>query len=459
MQTTPKPPSIFPIKAANSWGCKVVLPDKSRHSVSLRIPYPGNVREAEARARELQSDVNTRKLDQSLRWLGEKSAETLKFKLGLKKPDDSGSIVAPAKDPETWHEARLAWLATYPDRKTIAGKINDVDLTKKDYSHRTRVFCEWAERTGVSLKGKSATTVVLMYLRDRRTGRNKASAKGVSLGSLDHDLRVLFTWFGWLGRKGVRDQMDKDAVYDDPIFSEEDDAGENFIPPWKLDLATLTKMHETRFDSEASFSAWRLYVLVRGLGCRPKEAFTLSWDTCHIEEGVVVFRDVKEEKIRSSRRGKPGRSRRASRDRSVPIVYQWVQDALIEIKSLGAKRGTAVAINAEGGSHKGPAQASNAFGRHMKTIGFKRAGYGLKACQRAGIVHLEQVLPPWVVARIAGHSLGVHMDRYSTNSSHLPAERGRSYGRFDVLSLTGKEVVAKHQRGGLANELMGKDEL
>ena len=452
-----KSPSINPIRSSNCWGCKVKLADKSRFAVSLRVPWPGNVREAEARAAELQAEIDAGKLDQSLRWLGEKSAETLKFKLGLQAVEEG--VALSVADPKTWWDARAAWLATYPDRKADPNKVSDLDFTKRGYASRTKLFCEWADEAGVALKGKSATTVALMFLRARRSGGNAASEKGVSLGSLDHDIRVLFTWFGWLKRKGIRDQLDKEAVYDDPIFASEEDAGQNFIPDWRLDLASLKKMHETRFDSPAATAAWRLYVLVRGIGCRPKEAYTLSWDTCHLDEGIIVFKSTKEQKIKSSRQGRGARSRRAVKDRHVPIVYQWVLDALLELRSLGVRKGSAVATRPDGDPHQGPGQVSNSFGRHLKAIGLRREGYDLKACQRAGLVHLEQVLPPWVVARIAGHSLDVHMARYSTNTSHLPTTKARDYGTFDVLSFAGQEVAAKHQQSSMLRDLMGKGEL
>jgi integrase len=449
-------PAISPIRSSKTWGCKVKLPDKSRYAVSLRVPWPGNVREAEARAAELQRDVDNRSLAESLRWLGERSAETLKIRLGLRMVDRDDDIRTICGDPTTWWEARSAWLLTYPERKLVAGKVADPDFTRKGYESRTRIFCKWADEVRLKLRGKSATTATILFLRARRSGGTAASKGGVSPGSLDNDIRVLHTWFGWLQRRGWTDQMDKDAIYGDEVFAGDDEGGENFIPDWKLDLATLQKMYSSRFDSDASLSAWRLYVLVRGLGCRPKEAFTLSWDTVQVEEGLVTFRNVKEERLKSKRRG---RSRRAVRDRSVPIVFQWVQDALNEIKSLGAKRGTAVAVNTEGTHHKGAAQAANAFGRQLRVIGIKRSGYSLKASQRAAIVHLEQVLPPWIVARIAGHSLDIHMAHYSTNDSHLPSRKDREYGRFDMLSPAGREMAAKYQQPALLKRMLDQGKL
>ena len=75
------------------------------------------------------------------------------------------------------------------------------------------------------------------------------------------------------------------------------------------------------------------------------------------------------------------------------------------------------------------------------------------------IVHLEQFLPPWVVARIAGHSLDIHMAHYSTNDSHLPQQRDRSYGEFDVLSEAGKEMAAKYQQPALIRTLLEQGKL
>jgi hypothetical protein len=273
---------------------------------------------------------------------------------------------------------------------------------------------------------------------------------------MDHDVRVLHTWFGWLHRKGWYNQIDKDTIYDDAIFGGDDDAGVNFIPDWKLDLLTLTKMHESRFDSEASLSAWRLFVLVRGLGCRPKEAQTLSWDTVQPSEGLVTFKNTKEAKLKSKQRGA---SRRAIKDRAVPIVFQWVEDAINEIQSLGGKRGTAVAINTEGSFHHGAGQASNAMGRHLARLGLKRKGYNLKACQRAGLIHLENYLPPWVVARIAGHSLDIHMGHYSTNDSHLPTISERDYGLFGALSTSGKAMAENYKQPGLLKEMLAQGRL
>ena len=214
---------------------------------------------------------------------------------------------------------------------------------------------------------------------ETRTNWRAPTKKGVSLGSLDHDVRVLHTWFGWLHRRGWLDKLDKDVIYDDEVFAGEEDGGVNFIPECKLDFATLKAMHKHRHDSPATQSAWRLYLLVRGLACRPKEAFTLSWDTVQVSEGLVRFKNVKEEKLKSKRRG---RSRRAVRDRLVPIVFQWVQDALNEIQSLGAE-GERRSRSTPRGRIIYAAQASNAFGRVLRELRLRRAGYSLKACQRA----------------------------------------------------------------------------
>ena len=457
MMKPSKSPAVSPIRSSKTWGCKVKLPNKSRYAVSLRVPWPGNQREAEARATELQREVDGGKLTETLRWLGDKSAETLKLRLGMITPADSDEIVV-LGEPATWWEARSAWLATYPMRKVVAGKVSDPDFTRKGYESRTRIFCKWADEVRLKFRSKSATTTTILFLRARRSGGTSATKdkKGVSLGSLDHDVRVLHTWFGWLHRRGWLDKLDKDVIYDDEVFAGEEDGGVNFIPEWKLDFATLKAMHKHRHDSPATQSAWRLYLLVRGLACRPKEAFTLSWDTVQVSEGLVRFKNVKEEKLKSKRRG---RSRRAVRDRLVPIVFQWVQDALNEIQSLGARRGTAVAVNTEGKNHLSAAQASNAFGRVLRELRLKCAGYSLKACQRAAIVHLEQFLPPWVVARIAGHSLDIHMAHYSTNDSHLPQQRDRSYGEFDVLSEAGKEMAAKYQQPALIRTLLEQGKL
>jgi integrase len=453
-----KNPAVSPIRSSNTWGCKVKLPDKSRFSVSLRVPHPGNVRQAQDRAAELQREVDARKIESSALWLGEKAVETLKLKLGLKPMEREDEIRPICGDPTSWWEARSAWLMSYPARKVVEGKVHDQDLTKRGYAAKTKLFCEWAEEAGVKWKGKSATTVTLLYLKARKAGGSAASKSGVSLGTLDGDVRVLHTWFSWLFRRGWYNRIDKDALYDDAVFAGDDDAGENFIPDPKLDLMTLTRMHERRFQGDQEWAAWRLYVLVRGLGCRPKEAYTLSWDTVQIDEGLVTFRDVKEEKLKTGRRGR-GASRRSVRDRKVPIMFQWVQDALVEIKSLGAKRGTAVAVNTAGDYHRGSGQAANSFGRCLRDIGLYRKGYGLKACQRAAIVHLEQVLPPWVVARIAGHSLTIHMNRYSTNESHLPTSEDRDYGKFDRLSEAGRMMAEKHRQPTLLKRAMDEGEL
>ncbi len=451
-----KTPTVYPIASSKTWGCKVKLPDGQRLAVSLRVPHPGNVGEAKDRANELQREVDARRLAESLKWLGEKSGETLKMRLGLKaiaRDDEIHQIIG---EPTTWFEARSAWLSTYQEHKTVEGKINDVDVTRKGYEARTRLFCRWADEIGLAFKAKSATTAALLFLRARRKGGSAASKNGVSKGSMDHDIRVLHTWFGWMQRKGWYDQLDKDTLYDDSVFGGDEDGGVNFIPDWKLDLDTLTKMHKSRFDDDASFSAWRLFVLVRGLGCRPKEACTLSWDTVQIKEGVITFRNTKEAKLKSKRRGA---SRRAIRDRVVPVVFQWVEDAIKEIQSLGGKRGTAVAVNTEGDFHRGAGQASNSMGRHLKTLGLKREGYNLKACQRAGLAQLETCLPPWVVARIAGHSLTIHMARYSTNDSHLPTHEDRNYGIFGTLSASGKIMVDNYKQPGLLKDMLAKGEL
>ena len=456
-----KTPAISPRRNPSDptrgiWQCKVKLPDKSRHAVSLGVPWPGNVREATDRAAELQREVDDGRLIEVLKWLGEGAIGSLRIKLGLKVVERDDAIKTIYGEPKTWLEARSAWLSTYPDRKVVSGKVHDADFTRKGYESRTRIFCKWADESGIEFKGKSATTVTILFLRDRRAGESVASKAGVSLGSLDNDVRVLHTWFGWLHRKGWYDHMDKDTVYDDEVFGGDDDAGENFVPDWQVDLATLQKMHESRFSNDAAFSAWRLFVLVRGLGCRPKEAFTLSWDTVQVDEGVVTFKNTKEEKLKSKRRG---RSRRAVKDRPVPIVFQWVQDALNEIKALGAKRGTAVAVNTDGSFHRGSGQASNAFGRQLRVLGLKRPGYNLKACQRAALNHLEQILPPWVVARIAGHSLDIHMQHYSVNNSHMPAQKGRDYGQFERLSRAGLEMAAKYQQPSLVKEMLSQGKL
>jgi integrase len=456
-----RPPAVSPIRGSKSWGCKVKLPDNSRYAVSLRVPWPGNVGRAKDRAAELQREVDARQLVATLQWLGDKAVETLRRRLGLQAVDREDAIGPLAADPTTWWEARAAWLATYPAQATVAGKVCDPDLTRRGYESKTRSFCRWADE--VKLKfgagAKSATTIARLYLRAREAGGTAACKKGVSKGSLDHDIRVLHTWFGWLRRRGWSDQLDKELVYEEPAYAEARSGGINFTPDWRLDLATLEKMHAGRFEDEAAFMAWRLYVLVRGLGCRPKEAFTLAWDTIQLEEGLVTFKDVKEEKLKAPRRGRPRRSLRTVRDRPVPIIWQWVQDALEEMKALGAGHGRAVATNTEDTHHKGTGQVANAFARRLKALGLYRAGYGLKACQRAALIHLEQVLPPWVVARLAGHGMGIHEAHYSNNRSHLPELGDRDLGRFDVLSAAGTAMVAHHQQSTYIRELLERGKL
>ena len=153
MMKPSKSPAVSPIRSSKTWGCKVKLPNKSRYAVSLRVPWPGNQREAEARATELQREVDGGKLTETLRWLGDKSAETLKLRLGMITPADSDEIVV-LGEPATWWEARSAWLATYPMRKVVAGKVSDPDFTRKGYESRTRIFCKWADEVRLKFRSK-----------------------------------------------------------------------------------------------------------------------------------------------------------------------------------------------------------------------------------------------------------------------------------------------------------------
>ena len=170
------------------------------------------------------------------------------------------------------------------------------------------------------------------------------------------------------------------------------------------------------------------------------------------------FKSTKEEKIKSSRRA-GGRGPDA-RSKIVPYrsstsgwwtpswrCGRWGSEGFGRRDKAGRRH------------HQGPAQASNSFGRQFKSIGLRRAGYDLKACQRAGLVHLEQVLPPWVVARIAGHSLDVHTARYSTNTSHLPTTKAGTTARSTCLVTRVKRSPRNTNSRAWLRDLMGKGEL
>src|SRR5262249_37521399 len=97
----------------------------------------------------------------------------------------------------------------------------------------------------------------------------------------------------------------------------------------------MKTLYEHRHDSPGVWSAWGLFLVVRGLGCRPDEAIHLSWESVDFEHETVRFMDSKENRTK------------VRKPRTVPILFICVRDGLPEQREDYERREAKVMAHAE----------------------------------------------------------------------------------------------------------------
>jgi integrase len=167
-------------------------------------------------------------------------------------------------------------------------------------------------------------------------------------------------------------------------------------------------------------------VLVRGLGCRPSEALSLSWDTVFLDPGFekVRFLDTKD----GRKTGRP--------HRTAPVLFEWVRQTLVEMKERHGRPGGPVCPNFNGKPFQDDSSHSQMIRDILRREG--RPAYTLKKMQKYYITQLIQAgFPPHVVAFWTGHTLTVQERHYIEENAYLP-QAERDYGELSVLSSHGK---------------------
>jgi integrase len=163
--------------------------------------------------------------------------------------------------------------------------------------------------------------------------------------------------------------------------------------------------------------------VIRGLGCRPSEATSLSWETVDLEKNTVKF-------IRSKNK----------RNRRVPILFDWVKEGLEEAwERAGRPSSGPVCTTWAGKIWSHDTSAANLIQRVCLHNGLNV--YHLKVAQKLFIAHVVQLgFPPHVVAHWTDHSLNVQEKHYHHGDGYLPPEDGWDYAEFGKLSEYGLKV-------------------
>ncbi len=379
----------------------------SRVAVSLRLISNGSRRLAERRASSLQEDCDAGMLqDCNIAWLGGSTVNRISALLGVQDQDTHAcrDIV----------DRYISVIGIKDTRKPVLGKLNSPERTKKTRRNVLLRFARWAGDRDISdIEG-----LIGAYLSDE-------ISRGSATGYIRHAMAYLLLLGEWAAEQGWCDTPSRKKI---GRLVPDMKPPEVRLADWKDDLNALRSLSVARLAAPICWAAWCQVVVVRGLGCRPSEAYSLSWDTVTLTPGAetVRFLDPKD--------GRP---------RVVPVLFEWTRLALCDMKRKTV--GKAVCPNTQGRPWKDDAAPTRAVKTTAERCGL--GGYRLKQAQKLAIRQMIQVgLPPHVVAFWTGHTLSTQEKHYLQEDAYLPGEN-KDYAEYGVLSEHGKKALAKFRQG------------
>src|SRR5262249_49136335 len=131
------------------------------------------------------------------------------------------------------------------------------------------------------------------------------------------------------------------------------------------------------------------------------------------------------------------------RNRTVPIIFQWMLDGLTEEwERLRRPDSGPVCKKWDNGVWEYDTTAANLIQRTCDRAGMPV--YHLKKAQKLHIAHLIRLgFPPHVVAYWTDHTLSVQEKHYFEGDGYLPPEDGWDYAEFGTLSEYGRRVLSQ----------------
>jgi integrase len=415
------------------WMCRIKVSGK-QIPVSIQMEVADNKREAQRRADALEREAMTGSIGkEALEWMGHKPYANLQLKIGKLSASATRDTSI-----ETWAGARAAYIRSREARDTKhvpAGKAKSESRTKSTVYYVTKLFCEWAEKrtNGVFLK-TTWTSLMIEYIEHRKS-QGVASA---TLWNKDYSFNRL--WGEYLASRGLCEMPNRQMIRE----TMPEKWSERILPPApELDLACLKVFYERRNDHlmkpgrkhliaqgkpcgkefRARHVVWSLVLIVRGLGCRPSEATSLDWETVDLDRNIVRF-------IKSKN----------AKNRSVPILYQWVLDGLRELwDDQGKPKSGALVKTVHGKIYTRDSDTSALVRSYSRQLSLPYE-YKLKRAQKSWHEQTIRIgFRPWDVAKWADHSVRVQEAHYASAETYLPRSGGPfDYGQFGVLSEYGK---------------------
>ncbi|MBX6314530.1 MAG: site-specific integrase [Isosphaeraceae bacterium] len=375
------------------------------------------------------------------------------------------SVQAKEGSPTCWDSAIKSWLKfteTQDQVAEIPGKVNAIARTKKTRSYTMRWFGKWLAENREPFIKRSYTSIAMDYLRMRAASPGRGGKGTMSPETVWTDYSYLMLFGDWLADRALCEKPNRKEIQsvvpakvpreirlpdwtDDlkilrsfrdfsraniGVYGEERALANLMRQPGEVrDMATYDALR----DDLACYSVWALLVVVRGLGCRPTEALTLTWDTVFLRDNRVKFLATKD-----------GRRRKIP-SRTVPILFQWVKDGLEEMQARWGGKGRPVCQTSLGSYWCNETSSNGALQDRIAKHGLP--AYWLKTAQKLHIQHLLHLgFPPHAVANWTGHTLTVQERHYCQQDAYLPSDDGRDYEDFGVLSDYGLRVREHNAR-------------
>lgn len=415
------------------WTTKFFVGHK-RIFASLKLLAPDNRELAQARANQLRHECLNGRISVSTKsWLGERAYQRISALLSeIRAAGFASYHNMPGPACHGWlgaGDGYVEFCSAKDTKNTPEDKACDPERTK--YSRRRAVirFCEWAEWNEGPLGGRPITDVLLDWVayRKRTPSKYRGDSKPISMSTIRTEIAWIAGFAKWLHRRRYfSDPLDLEIIKEvtpvrpSPMVQ---------LPSVDQDVQFIRELRtgarEARRENirRSMWPAWCLYLLVRGLGCRPSEAMGLTWSTIDLSAGTVRIH---------------GKNRVDWR--TVPVLFNWVYDGLKEIwnDQENPTRG-AVCRNAYGAPWTNTSSPCLA----IRMAGTMR----LKQAQKLHIMQLIRMgFPAHVVAVWTGHSLSIQEKHYCEEDAYIPKDH--DYGEFAELTELGKKCFDKVTQWG-----------